>query len=525
MTFKYLHASRSASQHPMGEGFYWLDHRLTPEVRAMFAAMSSRMPVGGIRARYAEVVEAVQETLRDNLEEIAPETVDWRGLAEDALTQYPIHPKVGEFFAKFVQHYGHSSIMELTGSPACFTEGISWLAAYQLFDSPLCSGQEFSTRAVRRKDWPMARECYYLKSQERDVKRVHNPLNPQDPGVLIADETSRETWEVWPQLKEIHGLWFEVFDAEVSWWREHFKDAENRAKFGIKDKEPFRPALDRARWAIPGTFATGCAHTGDLRERSRIIKEGANRARLLQEAGSLDTWQRAHELYQQALPGLKGMGLREAVIDQSDGFGEAARPSQYNWDFKLLGTPGSEVRVKLHAKRDHIPGSVPDREVGARSYLDPYYNHLADVDITFRCSLAVARDWHRHRTAFPWVMSILWGKGDSFRIHPSYPCMSERGKSLLTQAMQKSREHYLWFHNNGLKGLAMLCLPMGTQVELAGQAGLRDAVYIIELRANAHGANFEYEAQAREALRQLIEKIDGYGFFSRQDALRRMGLK
>jgi thymidylate synthase ThyX len=512
----------------MREGFYWLDHRLTPEVRAMFAAMSSRMPVGGIRARYAQVVEAVRADLEEELRSEGVMTLVGTPseVAEDRLCEYPLHPKVKEFFNKFVLNYGHSSILELTGSPTCFTEGISWLTAYQLFDSPLCSGQEFSTRAVRRKDWPMARECYYLKSQERGVERIHNPFGPQDPGVLVAEEGFRETWEVWPQLKELHGLWFEIFDAEVNWWKDHFQDPENRANFGIKDEEPFRPALDRARWAIPGTFATGCAHTGTLRERSRIIKEGANRARLLQENGSLNTWQRAHELYQQALPGLKGMGLREAVIDQSDGFGEDARPSQYNWDVKLLGTPGSEVRVKLHAKRDHIPTNVPDREAGARSYLDPYYNHLADVDITFRCSLAVARDWHRHRTAFPWVMSIMWlANKDSFRIHPGYPCMSERGKALLEQAMQKSREHYLWFHNNGMKDLAMLCLPMGTQVELAGQAGLRDAVYLIELRANAHGANFEYEAQAREALRQLIEKIEGYGFFSRLDALTRMGLK
>lgn len=38
---------------------------------------------------------------------------------------------------------------------------------------------------------------------------------------------------------------------------------------------------------------------------------------------------------------------------------------------------------------------------------------------------------------------------------------------------------------------------------LQGQGGFRDVLYMLELRRDAKGANFEYKAQAAEALEQL----------------------
>ena len=49
--------------HEPTPGTLVLDHRLTPEVRAMLAAMVSRSPVGGMKQRYVEVVEAVAAEL------------------------------------------------------------------------------------------------------------------------------------------------------------------------------------------------------------------------------------------------------------------------------------------------------------------------------------------------------------------------------------------------------------------------------------------------------------------------------
>ena len=161
--------------HETSRGMFYLDHRLVPEVSAMFAAMASRAPLGGIKARYKQVVDAIYADVHPKWAEFAkkmggtPESGDaaaWDA-AENLLCEYPLHPKVQKFFDDFVGKYGHSSIMELTGQPSVYTEGISWLTAWLLFDSPLCAGQEFSTRAVQHKDWPIARECEIILNDGR----------------------------------------------------------------------------------------------------------------------------------------------------------------------------------------------------------------------------------------------------------------------------------------------------------------------------------------------------------------------
>jgi hypothetical protein len=50
---------------------------------------------------------------------------------------------------------------------------------------------------------------------------------------------------------------------------------------------------------------------------------------------------------------------------------------------------------------------------------------------------------------------------------------------------------------------AAMALPMGTRVVVSGVGGLRDVLYTLELRAHAHGANFEYRQQAEAAIHLL----------------------
>ena len=125
---KYLHKD--------APGVYHLDHRLAPEVVGMLCAMSSRMPLGGIQARYMEIIEAVAEglwedaqaeALKGNGYENKKRLPSWEDAkagpmwntdstlrqAEDRLCEYPIHPRIQKFFDQFVLRYGHSSILEL----------------------------------------------------------------------------------------------------------------------------------------------------------------------------------------------------------------------------------------------------------------------------------------------------------------------------------------------------------------------------------------------------------------------------
>lgn len=520
-------------------GVIALDHRLTPEVSAMFAAMSSRMPAGGIEARYMQIVEAVAEGLYNEVKQRAAGSAAnwptwpalrsgqdtslsltaWLRQGEDRLCEYPLHPKVQEFFDQFVLNYGHSSIMELTGQPAVYTEGVSWYTAYLLFDSPLCAGQEFSTRAVRHKDWPMAAECYFqdpnfLMGEPEMVGTipVRNPLGV--PPEAWDTSKLKPVVRPHPKLKALHNGWFEVFEAEVAWWQEHLSDAANREALGIADKEPFRPALDRARWAIPGTIATGCCHTGNLRERARVIHDGMLLAQRSENQAAITVWENIKKGYEAALPGMAGMGLREAVYDENSHI-----PSHL---FVQEVPVGDEVRVSVYPGRELAAGAYK-RSAGDRTYVDPFFNHHAQVDIAFQCSLAVCRDWHRHRTVYPWSLGIVRGRhadiersvaersglffDDGIRIHPAYQPMSDLAKEKLPGLLAATTKAFDEFMAVGDQMRAMLSLPLGTLVQMSGQAGLRDTIYTLELRGHAHGANFEYKAQALKAMELLKDQL------------------
>jgi hypothetical protein len=541
MTFKYLTED--------APGVFHLSHLLTPEVRAMFCAMASRAPLGGIKARYGEIVEAVaesiwdgpldvvkvgygnKETLGESWKEAKANTAvhtdpvlqslrqdrlnDVLGIGEDLLCGYPLHPRVQKFFDQFVKLYGHSSILELTGSPSVYIEGVSWWTAYRSFDNPLVSGQEFSTRAVRHKDWPMARECLWVRE-----------MAPHNPPVTWG--TTVEEWH--PTLKALHEAWFEVFEAEVEAWRVEYTSAchicngerglysidsdfrTNSApcpackgtgkKYPSADKEPFRPALDRARWAIPGTIATGFAHTANLRVMARVIQEGQLVAQASGAPAVIEVWNDIAKGYAAALPGLAEMGLREAVYKPGDQLSAHLTIT----DIRQEDAP-DDVSVVLHPIGNAVPGLVRRRALGAKEYLDPFFNTFARVDIVFQCSLAVSRDWHRHRTLMPWYLDLVRDPDGLLQIHHAYTPMSAVGKEKLPDLLRMASSAYQQFQEAGDDYRAMLCLPLGTKVRMSGSAGLRDAVYCVELRRDAVGANFEYQDQAQRAVSQLVERL------------------
>lgn len=458
--------------HEVQDRIFHLDHRLRPEVRAMLCAMASRLPVGGVRKRYRDLVDSIAE---------GTQALSDKGVhsLEHILTlPGPLPPSVQEFFDKFVGDYGHSSILELTGDPAIFVEDCSWYAAWLAFDSPLCAGQEMSTRAIRRRDWPMAREIEALK------------LEP-------------DNHELYEAIAENHSLWLAVFENEVDAWKERFSDPNVRELHGISDNEPFRPAFDRARWALPGSIATAFSQTSGLRERARAIHMGLAVAASEGTQGATKLWQDIYRAYELALPGLKGMGLSSAVYAQE---GLPALPQH------LCHTPicpgPDEVRVRLRGNTSRIINMMDPHPRTAKTYADPMLNRLL-ADFSVRCSIAVARDWHRHRTMMPWELRphVL---GPFVRLHPRYESLTlvphsleallRETKSLYNQVMIELGSY-----------MAMLVLPFGTSCSLHGCGGLRDFMYTMELRSKAHGTNFEYRAQAQDALGQLREEVEDLG--------------
>lgn len=473
--WKYLHKT--------SEGNTWLDHRLTPEVRAMLAAMASRAPLGGVEARYEQIVtdlmkdvtipdvdeSEIQRQAKMRNKDVAPmldrarlerdERIKAaREAAEDSLCVYPVAPRVQRFFDDYVGSYGHSSIIELVGSPAVYTEQISVMTAWLLFDSPLCAGQEFSTRAVNHKDWPLAREARGDK-----------------------------------ELESLHVEWMSVFEAELAHWTETFKNPDERARYGLKDKEPFRPALDRARWALPGTIATGCSQTSHLRDRARVIdvatalSTNAPTVRAVID-GIRDT-------YREAIPGLANLGLKEAVYAEG-----ASVPVHLERMFEVTEQSGDGPVIDFHHQGTDGPTIYLRKK--NRSYAD-YSQNFDRASVTIPCSLAAARDWHRHRTLFPWWMTLETGEDDCFRIDPHYTPMTEYGARKVSTLIRRSQKVFNRLREEQGWVMACMALPLGTRVSLFAQGGVRDVLYMLELRAHAEGANFEYREQAEELLRQF----------------------
>ena len=556
----------------------------------MFAAMSSRAPVGGVPAPYEQVITAGAKSRWEGpddgkvgsghdttWEEFRGQLVVTNGdedhvlqeihllkvweclhIAEEALTQYPLHPRVQEFFDKFVGAYGHSSVLELTGSPTVYVGGLSYWGAYLLFDNPLVCGQEFSTRAVAHKEWPMAMEtCLspedaYHMLFDTEVSWEDFVSGNKAPTTLHMEEwTDPDKRSVWmeklsttphPELEAINNLGMEIFLAEVGAWKkelrlpcpdceghgyhvtpgedpvsvEQLEQAEASGLRGInwcsgcertgrkypwiKDPQAFRPALDRARWALPGTISTGCGFGSHIRERARAMRDGAAFAQGSDTATQLFSLIRG--CYREAAPGIGALGLREAVYKST----EQTLPKHLGDITKSFVNP-FPVRVKGVKVEADLRGRTggPEREK-VKTYADAYWNK-ARVDFTIQCSLAVARDWHRHRSCYPWSMKIVSRQGH-LMLAPYYKPMSPIGRARYREYFALCRRTFDKFVQAGDSYRAMLSLPFGTTVHMSASAGLRDFLYTMELRAYAHGANFEYEEQASLALAQLQGQLE-----------------
>jgi len=518
---KYLYKTGISTWH--------LDHRLTPEVRAMLVSMTSRTPLGGMQQRYTELVEAVAADLwpgKRTLPYVAAtswahaklEDTDFNVIAqvecvhsgaEDRLCEYPLHPKVVEFFNRFVGDYGHGSILEATGSPVVYSDGLSWYSSYLLFDGPLVIGQENSTRAVTKSDWPMCREAHVPYDTVKAERDAHYDQR-RDTALTMTEVADSQFFQhlekiagvIHPGLQELHEGWMQVFVAEKAAWEERLKDPVIRQAHGIKDKEAFRPSLDRARWALPGTISTGVAFASHIRERSRALRDAKSVAGGAKEAW--DVFDEIEQAYRAAVPGIGALGLKEAV------YGSGGRVPTHLLH-GIVDDDSQDVSIHVEDNSGPVIYAWPSRE-DDRQYIDPVYNHLFRVHVEIYCSLAVARDWHRHRTFYPWTLDLVRQGPDGvdagkFQIDHHYEPISGAGGAQMRQLLARSTELYDQFIAAGDTYRGMLCLPLGTRALMSGSAGLRDALYTFELRAHAVGANFEYEEQARIAMQQLTRML------------------
>ena len=247
----------------------------------------------------------------------------------------------------------------------------------------------------------------------------------------------------------------------------------------------------------------------------------------------------------------------QAIVDERERRRTAMDQLPGNISFLMAGDiytkdgPDTEVcTTTLRDFNDLKSANVKHRRT-RREYVDDYFNSFARVDMTIRCSLAAARDWHRHRTAMPWqirvvrnnegsiahldngttmMMNLVAGtlvRGDTvtlggdkllvvrveklkgpLQIDHHYAPISEFGKANHDRYMEMCTALFDKYMSEGNQWMAMLCLPLGTRVEMRGQAGLKDAIYLLELRSFTKGANWEYQEQALSMLKSLTTFID-----------------
>lgn len=469
----------------VGPNVSYLSDKVVPEVRAMFAAMMSRAPKGGIKERYRQVVNAIankfwEEIRENNSNDLLPEWEDVcknpKGFAyletfsraEDRLIQYPIHPIVQRFFDKFVKNYGHGSIKELTGSPVVFIEDVSWWFAYLTFDNPLVSGQETSTRAVM-----------HYSSMASDVPQEYSS-----------------------KFQQLHDWGMRLTREDIEFWKNEFHGNPDKYPW-IKDPQAFRPAFDRARWALPGTVRCGVAHTANIRTMSRVLQVMQRIAVLSNSLEARSIIAQVVRAYEEALPALAGMWSSEAVggeIAELPVHLPVGLPAYSGGTLGVL--PSYSLRVTGDSWKKEMLAKVLALRTEHKNYIDPAFNRLI-VEVSFSCSLACARDWHRHRPVMPWCLRIKAnGRPHApYGLRPGDSTLEDRPEVLAY--FEECHALYQRLLAEGKAWQAMLALPLGTTCDMYGGGGAQHVLYMLELRKHAPGANFEYKEIATQLLDQL----------------------
>lgn len=405
------------------------------DVIVALTAKVSRSPDGGYLARIGELLAECEKR---------GEPVPTR----DNPTVWIENPpsSVVDFCRKVLGSYGHGSPADC-GGPALYVDRIGWPSAWLLEDFPLWNGQENSTRAVTRHG-ELGKCCRFAPSL----------------------------------AQELHDDWMEVYESEI-------RRLSVEAPSTLNEFESRRWILDRARWALPGTAATGVSTVTHLRAVLRHVGYlSANKEVFVRELA--DTLKNLSAI---ASPIVTKYAYRDRTSDlicRRRAFTAiiGSRCENRVW---ADGTVKASMGVTRSIERLHSDTN--------RDYLDhSSCISIPPVHISFRTSIAAARDWHRHRPVMPWCISVCVNNvGDP--LFADWAHTSSAPASLIRKTFDN------WNEVRETLGpwTAAHCLPFGVLVYLSCRGFLPDVLYMLELRAESKGANFEYRDTALDLLGNL----------------------
>lgn len=343
---------------------------------------------------------------------------------------------VEKFLTMNLAGYGHASIGEMS-FPTVHHRGIGWVSAWLLEDDPLFIGQEISTRAVDVRKLPKGDQVCY-----------------DAPTGL--DKYNEYFWNLFQEL-----------------------DDKNDLSRGYK--------FDNIRWAMPGTSRVGVTYMMNTRAAMRHL-ERLESVPFISEC--VDNFYKGIEacapyVYKSLRKGKRRAYSRWTDIENID-------ISRSSLDF--------DSSIEIEAPLSLEEGLKRTASVSGRSekdYLDPEFNSLGMFKFNLTCSVAAARDWHRHRPMMPWKIKLVLDNNIPF-VAPWYDLgeyESEVNK-MIAEGYGKTRN---------ISSLDKLySLPYGATVNIEGWGTLPYLLYMLELRAAAGGSNFEYANHAKAGLRKLI---------------------
>lgn len=349
--------------------------------------------------------------------------------------------------------YGHGSIGTMADGLFLHVRKVGWPFAWFLQDHPLFVGQETSTRAV-----DLTKQGY-ARTAPDDVR-----------------------------LRQVHETLLELFAEEKA-----LDDARGGYRY------------DSYRGLLPGTIATAVTYCTNVRVGMRHLNQMKH---TLGETFQAPIDDLIAGVYRLAPHGAKNARSNPVPTQRL-----------WRWDLRYLdatrdveddiATPASlrgHVRLTPLTKRKDVC-ELPARDPERLTYLDPVWSNHRRFELRFLCTLAAARDWHRHRPAMPWEVRVVFssmGQAMTPRVHfvtPEHlrhhaPALADCAK--LITGVFHTGDPYARLH----------ALPFCTLVEMTCEVDIRNLLYMLELRYGSSGANAEYKLQALEGLVRLHNALD-----------------
>ena len=404
--------------------------------------------------------------------------------------------------------YGHASIRDLTGTIALSIEGISlWLAFYIFYNCPIQSGQEASSRYIKKDKDKVLSTSLILHHAEGGAVMENAPpyYNEYVEACFVRYEKACTIWE-----------W--VFDNHCPEEYKSLIENETNEKVKLRYKKNF--IFDRARYFLPNGCLTNIVIMQSAREWARLLK--LLDSNIYPEFSAL-----ALELRQTLLTICpRSMKHSYADMDFNNGIvADFVHLTKSLGGETNIGLPAWQSGVTIHGIAHENSESslklyeVPPYEEVNRGFLNRNgrYGYQSDtirkIPVKYtvnNCAFAEIRDLNRQRPGsriFEAIPRGFYGAFDELErivprnIHDNPLNVFQELHTLCIQAyldvvksrimLSKRNPMYIYY------------TTLGTTFNWSHALNLAEMAYIIELRTQK-GAHYRYSKHIRQVFQDLV---------------------